>query len=279
MPLAPLADSTTLGWERLSVYHFRNPERFQLHMPPANAHLVVAHLRNPTEMNARWNGRWARSRTVPGRLMIVPAHHATSWDWKGQIEELQIFLPTDVLQHAAEELGQPGASLLDGIGIEDAQIWGIARDLQQELGHAQIGTRLFADAAAQRLALALLRGHSTIGAGRTGPVPALPRFRLQRACDFIETHLGEDISLQQIAGAAGFSESHFARAFKAATGLTPHRFLVQRRLQRAQELLRDHQRSLAEIALLIGFASQSHFSAAFRAAFGQTPKAWRDRCD
>ena len=279
MPLAPLADSENLGWTALSVYRFGNPERFQLHMPPANAHMVVAHLRNPTEMNARWNGRWARSRTVPGRLMIVSAHHPTSWDWKGQIEELQIFLPPALLQHAAEELGQPSATLIDGIGIEDAQIWAIARDLQQELSHAQIGTRLFADAAAQRLALALLRGHSTLANGKGAPTPALARFRLQRAFDLIEAHLGDDLSLQDIAAAAGFSEFHFARAFKAATGRTPHRFVVERRLQRAQELLRNRELHISAIALQTGFGSQSHFGTAFRAAFGLTPKAWRDACD
>lgn len=275
MPRPAVASSEGLGWESLSAYRFRNPKRFELSLPPVDAHFVVAHLRNPTQMNARWNGRWVRTRTVPGRIMIVPAHHETYWEWDGEIEELQIFLRPALLEQAACELNQRNVSLVSGIAIEDRQIWSIAMDLQCELDAAGVGTRLFADTSAQRLALALLRGHSTLSPGTRTASTSIAPIRLKRALDFIEAGLCEDLPLGSIAAAAGVSEFHFARAFKRATGRTPHRYLTERRLVRAQHLLRTTDLRLADIAQASGFGSQSHFTCAFRAFTGTTPKRYR----
>lgn len=281
MPRPPLASSEALPWQGIDVYRFKNPRRFELSMPAVGAHFVVAHLRNPAQMNARWNGRWSRARTIPGRIMIVPAHQDTLWDWEGEIDELQIFLQPDVLQRTAEELDHGPVTLVDGIAIEDPQIWQIAQDLRAELAAPGAGTRLFADTAAQRLALALLRGHSSLrGAALGDAAPeratALAPYRLRRALEYIEASLEHDLSLADIARAAGLSEFHFARGFKAATGTTPHRYLNDRRLQRAQDLLRTTAMPIAQVAVAAGFGSQSRLTTALREARGMTPKRYRD---
>ena len=84
-----------------------------------------------------------------------------------------------------------------------------------------------------------------------------------------------DISLQELAGIAGLSTSHFGRAFKQSKGVTPHRYLTQRRVQRAQELLAGTELAFSEIALAAGFADQSHFCRQFRSVVGTTPSTYR----
>jgi AraC family transcriptional regulator len=94
--------------------------------------------------------------------------------------------------------------------------------------------------------------------------------------DLIETHLGEDLSIEALAREAALSPHHFAQCFKASMGLTPHRYVQLRRLNRAHSLLKSTAMPISEIALTIGFASQSHFTQVFRAHFGVTPAAARN---
>jgi AraC family transcriptional regulator len=100
---------------------------------------------------------------------------------------------------------------------------------------------------------------------------------IARICERIEESLGNGVSLDELAREAGSSRFRFARAFREATGLPPHRYLTLRRIERAKELLLGTDQSLIEIALATGFGSQSHFTASFREAVGVTPKRYRDK--
>ena len=98
---------------------------------------------------------------------------------------------------------------------------------------------------------------------------------LQRIREYIEAHLTENIELETLADIARLSKWHFARAFKQSVGTPPHCYLIQRRLERAQELVAETDLSLAQIALQSGFGDQSHFSRRFRMFFGATPRSFR----
>lgn len=106
-------------------------------------------------------------------------------------------------------------------------------------------------------------------------VAELARWRLKRAIDYVEAGLGEPMSLADVASAAGLSRMHFAAQFRAATGLRPHEYLLRRRVERAQEMLRGTRGSLVDVALAVGFQSQSHFTTVFKRFVGQSPHAWR----
>jgi transcriptional regulator GlxA family with amidase domain len=103
----------------------------------------------------------------------------------------------------------------------------------------------------------------------------LPPRALQRVREYVETHLEKNISLQSLASTAGLSLSHFARAFKLSEGATPHEYLLQCRVRRAQELLAGTDLPLAEIARACGFSDQSHCTRRFRERFGITPASYR----
>ncbi len=89
------------------------------------------------------------------------------------------------------------------------------------------------------------------------------------------SHLADDVGLDTLAAIADLSPKHFARAFRQSTGMPPHRWLIERRIDRAKALLRTADLSLAEISLACGFADQSHFTAAFRKLVGFTPGGYR----
>ena len=103
----------------------------------------------------------------------------------------------------------------------------------------------------------------------------LPPRALRRVREYVEEHLDENVSVEALAGAAGLSMYHFARAFKQSEGLTPHEYLVQCRVRRAQELLAGTDLPISEIALASGFSDQSHCARRFREHVGVTPSDYR----
>jgi AraC-like DNA-binding protein len=106
------------------------------------------------------------------------------------------------------------------------------------------------------------------------PAP-LQRWRLKRAVDYVEAHLGDPIRLPDLAAAAGLTRMHFAAQFRIAMGIRPHHYILQRRIDRARELLRDSELALVDVALSVGFQTQAHFTTVFKRFVGQTPCRWR----
>lgn len=107
------------------------------------------------------------------------------------------------------------------------------------------------------------------------PVRALQKWRLKRVVEYVDTNLSSKVSLLDLAAVAGLSRMHFACQFRAATGLRPHEFLLQRRICRAKELMRGTSMTIAEIALTVGFLTQAHFTTVFKRFVGYTPRQWR----
>lgn len=103
--------------------------------------------------------------------------------------------------------------------------------------------------------------------------------RNRRVVEYVEANLDRQVSLEDLANVAAMSAHHFARSFKATMGVTPVRYLWEKRLERAKALLRDNDHNLASIAFECGFRSQSHFATLFKRATGMTPSAWRVKTD
>jgi AraC-like DNA-binding protein len=106
---------------------------------------------------------------------------------------------------------------------------------------------------------------------RGGLSPAMKN----RVCDFIESHISEKISLDALSTLAGLSPHHFARAFQQSLGIPPHRYMLRRRLEHVEKMLRDTQLPLSHIALALGFSDQSHLNRHFRRLTGMSPSLAR----
>ena len=98
---------------------------------------------------------------------------------------------------------------------------------------------------------------------------------LRRVREYVQLHLNESINLSMLAAVAGLSMHHFAREFKQSAGVTPHHYLIQKRIERAQQMLAQTDLSLAEIAYAIGFSDQGHLARHFRGLLGTTPREFR----
>ncbi|WP_193085763.1 helix-turn-helix domain-containing protein [Halomonas sp. FME65] len=135
--------------------------------------------------------------------------------------------------------------------------------------------QLALDSATQTALIHTLRHYSQRRLPTLRPTGGLPAWQLKRVVEFIEHHLNQPLTLACMAGITGLSDYHFARMFKQATGYPPHRYVLHRRLIRAQYLLAETSLNMTEIALRCGFGSSSHFSNRFRTETGVSPTEYR----
>lgn len=98
---------------------------------------------------------------------------------------------------------------------------------------------------------------------------------IHRAIEFANDNAQGLITVDKLSSVAGMSAFHFARKFKAITGISPHQYLIQKRIEQSKKLLAATGRPIAHIAMECGFSSQAHFSVAFRARVGASPRAYR----
>jgi AraC family transcriptional regulator len=219
-------------------------------------------------------GAFAPHRKTAGALTAVP---------DGPLPAARSLQPCDLLYCAFD----PGLLLdvrseIDGkvpslgfrSGVRDHAITQILNLLLAEVERGDVSPRLYIDSLAHALAVRFLF------LGEKSPSPSfgsatLTRNKLARVQELIESRLDSDLSLRELAATAGYSRSHFLRAFRATTGMTPHRYVLHQRIERAGRLLRDARMSISEVAYRCGFSSQSHLTSALRKVWGLTPAEYR----
>lgn len=271
------ARSDELGWSSLYASAQREAP-FWDEFKSVKDHMIVLHLDGPVKVNrALRNER--RSLVVPASgLFILPGGLEFGVGIDGWLETLHIYLRHEVLSEVAGELyrGDPvKVELLPKLGDDDPSIARLALGVRDALYDADPAGSLLADYLAHALAARLLQHHSNIEVCLNWSGRGLDRRALSKAIDFIAAHLDRPVTLADLARTVGLSVTHFARQFKATTGVAPHRMLMSMRVQRARTLLAETDRSLAEIALDCGFSHQEHFTRVFSTQVGVTPGAFR----
>jgi AraC family transcriptional regulator len=279
VPFAPDASSDGMGWVGLEAIRWGTGPAADLSAPAITHHSLLLFARPPDDLGMKYEGLQRHVPPPAGSIILVPAGSPGRWRCGGHRGLLHIYLePSLVERVAAEEFGLDPARLtippLDGLDLPHLRAAMGAVDAELTAGGA--GGRLAAESLANVLAVHLIRH---ILAPR-GPVPrpngTLPRARLRAVVEYIEGHVAAGPSLEQMAAVARLSPYHFARQFRAATGLPPHQYVLARRVDRARQLLQaSGGLSLTEIAARSGFSDQSQFSRHFKRALGVTPGEFR----
>lgn len=241
----------------------------------APVHMVLLALTSPGQITTNIAGIRQNVSWRSGDAVIVPASTVAWWKTSSAADVLHMDVDAGLLKRLLPEANGKPIEIRSRIGVRDPEIERIGRSVVRELAGEAIGTRPMIESLALALAVRLVRMHSNFASVSSGT--PLVAWRLRRATEFMTAHLDRDIGLVEIAGAVGLSPWHFARAFREATGVPPHRWLVEKRIERARDLLANSTMRLAEVALASGFSSQSSFTTTFRRLTGATPGRWRER--
>jgi len=212
-------------------------------------------------------------------MLLVPAHSAVRWRWRGSKDSLHIFLePSLITRVAAEsfELDPSQTEILPLYGLNVPELRAAMLAVNAELMVGGASGPLVIESLANILSVHLIR-HLTGPCRLTDEANGgLPRQKLSRVVEYIMENLANHPTLQQMAAVAHLSLYHFARQFKATTGQPPHQYVIARRVERAQHLLEVKGGvSLVEGALRVGFLDQSQFSFHFKRIIGVTPGQFR----
>jgi len=280
LPEEAFALSHRQRWVGLQAVRYRDQPPNENLVPPLTHHMLLLFLRTPKELEVCSEGI---RRSVPppaGSILMVPAGQPARYRWSGYSDSLHVFLDQALVARVAAEtfeLNPACASVipsLDGLDLPPLRAAMLA--VNDELTAGGAGGGLAAESLANLLTVHLIRNASAPGRTARRTDGALPRRRLGAVAEYIEEHLDAGLTLEQMAAVAHLSAYHFARQFKAATGLPPHQYVIARRVERAQQLLRDDDDlSLAEVAAWAGFSDQSQFSHHFKRRLGITPGQFR----
>jgi AraC family transcriptional regulator len=241
-------------------------------------HLLIA-----VEQGARYDGETfveglptSTVRNYSDTLIFVPAGRRLFGAQRPRLLTRSICLYIDPQTVPVDpDLGFAEADLQPRLLFEDSGLWETVLKLKAQIGSADPGDRMYAEALGGLLAHELLRLHRAIPASRPADRGGLAKWQQRRVTDFMVEHLAQDISLGVLADLVRLSPYHFLRSFKRSFGEPPHRYLTGRRIERAKALLANPRASITEIAFDVGFSGTSAFSATFRRIAGQTPTDFR----
>lgn len=272
-----ILSSQNQGWENLFVEQFREPPG-EGNCQHNDEHTICLALdTRPIHLLQIREGKTYTGLYAKGDLSITPAQMPLFARWDGEDHYLKIRLTSRFIQQIAKEaleLDSDRLELQPQARIRDPQIEAIGLMLLSELQQGHIANKLYVESLANVLAAHLIRQYTT-----TLPQPVydggLPQRQLLQVLDYIDAHLHQEIKLTHLAAMLGISEFHFSRQFKRTLGTAPYQYLLQQRVERAKQLLKQSDRSIADIALLCGFNSHSHLSKQFRQLTGITPKVYR----
>lgn len=226
--------------------------------------------------------RRRRDKAIPSqpdtRLCLMPGSLSSTWQVHGPITLLHLYFTDAHLRRLIEQVwDRDGQQLhLDEVDFADDPL--LVPLFQSTLSRCDWQDpldRLTLDSAVQTALLHTLRHYTQRDLPRLRPRGGLAPGQLKRVIDYIEHHLDQALTLGDLARQIDLSDFHFARMFKQSTGQAPHRYVMQRRLAVARNLLARSSLSVTDIALHCGFSSASHFSNRFRAETGLSPSDFK----
>lgn len=214
----------------------------------------------------------------PDRFCLMPKESESSWDIRDDLSFVHLYCTDEHLRATGENIWDksPASFRLDEKTFaQDDKITALYRHFLLDCDWQQQANHLALSSATTLLLTHLIQHYTNVQWQLPKVTGGLAPFVLRNVLALIESRLAEPLTLADLAQEAKLSEYHFARMFSLSMNMAPHQYVMQRRMVRAQELVRHTSLPLTDIALACGFSSASHFSNRFKSALGMTPSQLR----
>ena len=214
----------------------------------------------------------------PDRFCLMPQDSESTWDIRGDLSFVHLYCTEEHLRKVGEQVwdrSPASLSLDEQIFGDDAKITLLYRQFLLSYDWQQAANQLTLSSASTLLLTHLLQNYANVKWRLPTVTGGLSPGVLRNTLEYIDGQLSTPLTLADLAAQASLSEYHFARMFRQSVGLAPHQYVMQRRMDKAQQQVRYTTLPLTEIALNCGYSSASHFSNRFKAATGSTPSQLR----
>jgi AraC family transcriptional regulator len=263
-----------LAWNGFAIEGYRGEPGVQAESVQPRHILGLWHGQTATGESPNGRGRYTRYARYPGRVTFIPPSIIPAFSAHNSFQVVLCLLDAAFVNGVRDELDQTLTKELHGqVNMDDPPLRQLITLLAVEAGQGGMMGHLYADHLAHSIAIRLFSLGTAKQRTRPG-ASGLPRHLLARVTERMHD-LSSNLDLRSLAAETGYSRSHFLRLFRGATGCTPHHYLLQLRLKRAQELMRQERTSLIDIAAACGFSSHAHMSRLFRQMIGLTPTDYR----
>ena len=281
-PSQPLLRSAGLARpsaaELLSLEYF-NAEPGEMETDVFAQHHVLLNLKDSPQRVENWrDGDHRDFMLEKDDIVVTPAGLRSGWRWHERSNCIVITLDPGRLERFAQsEVGVvlTGAQLQNLPQFKDADICQAGVMVRDALSAGGVGADVMFESLARVFLVKLIQRYAERSEEEIGFSARFTERPYKRVLDHVSEHFGQTIVLDDLAGVAGLSPSHFSRLFKETIGQRPMQFVTRYRIEQAKRRLADLQRSLVDIALECGFADQAHFSRVFKQVEGVTPSAFR----
>ena len=246
--------------------------------PLADQVMVAVELRPFRPINVFCDGRHKRRpASESGALALYDLRQSWCADIRDPFDNLSVHLPFSSFRDFAAERGSSFLELrYDVVEIRyDAVMMHLMQAIVPVLERPREVSSLYLDSLFLAVRDHIAATYGNFGATNAWNERGLTNRQLRHALEYIEANLNEDIGLAGISKACAASISALTRGFKAALRVSPHRWVLSRRIALAQRLMYDGSRPLSEVAASTGFADQSHLTRVFMRHIGTSPGAWR----
>ncbi len=277
LPNQPIVWSQPQAWNGITVEQHSQPP-FEIPEYRLPQHLIAIQVGPPIKVENVVNGRFQSGYSVSGDLSILPAN-LPNWErWYGTAEYIALRLEPELVVKATEQsLEANRVEIIPHLRIRDPLMQQMGLALLDEVRAGGTMSRLYAESMATMLAVHLLKRYSASLPTIKNYADGLPSSKLRQAIEYINDNLSRDLSLAELAAVVKLSPNYFVTLFKRSTGLSPHQYVLNCRVERAKALLAENKLPIIEVCHHVGFQSPSHFTTVFRRLVGTTPKAYREQ--
>jgi AraC family transcriptional regulator len=237
------------------------------------AHMLAVHASAAVRYDRRVAGRRLSGWMAPRPCVIAPAGSSSSGSWDAARETYVLSMAPSLVDRLLQDDtgGAPVALVHRQLGQDAFLSEAIKMMARSAESDAPYGS-LFLDGLTLSVVAHLGRETTRTARSKGGLAP----WQLRRVLELIEHRLGEDVSLAALATEAGLSERYFCSAFRRSIGTPPYRYMLERRIMRAKDMLRDRRHvPIIEVAMAVGFPTSAHFATMFRKVTGLTPSSFR----
>ncbi|MCA1995365.1 MAG: AraC family transcriptional regulator [Coleofasciculus sp. S288] len=268
------------GWSNIHLEVYQQP-KFDIAEHQHTMHVIAYGLpclpgeQRLSSSGERWlDGKLRRETRNNGDIAIIPADISHRCNWNTSVQFMVLAVEPLLLKRVGQDWVNPDRIELvpQFMTEQDALMQGIFLTLRDEIELGGIGSHLLVDSLETALAIHLLRNYCTTSPKLSTYSDGLSQAKLALVTDYIHEHLHQDLKLSEIAAIAQMSPYHFLRLFKQSMGITPHQYILQRRIHQAKYLLQHSELNIADIAIGVGFSGQSHLTRYFKRMVGMTPK-------
>jgi AraC family transcriptional regulator len=195
--------------------------------------------------------------------------------WESDIKILKVDLPDAAFQAIAEEAGAENVEIHSSTKFEDKRVDALLSAIQAEEEAGQLSGRLYMDSIAQALASTLVQLRGNLRRKLPSYRCGLTAKQLSRVKELVYGRIDREVSLQEMASAAGLSSNYFNQMFRKSTGQAAHQFVLNARVEHAKDLLKSPRLRIIDIAVSCGFQTSQHFARVFRSVCALTPTEYR----